>query len=147
MRRNIALVVIAAVLSAGCFSVSKSTSPSTTSSLGGTWTTFQSLPGTGSIQESCTNFRWAVTEFSGSTASGTFSATCLGNMQIAGSARGTLSGSTINWSANATATVPGLPPCDIALSGTATLETNQIRIPYSGTTCLGPVSGTEILRK
>jgi hypothetical protein len=72
----------------------------------------------------------------------------MGNMQVSGSATGTLSGSTINWSANATATVPGVPSCPIALSGTATLEANnQIRIPYSGTTCLGPVSGTEIIKK
>jgi hypothetical protein len=24
---------------------------------------------------------------------------------------------------------------------------NEITIPYSGTTCLGPVSGTEVLKK
>jgi hypothetical protein len=34
------------------------------------------------------------------------------------------------------------------LSGTATLESNgQIRIPYTGTTCMGPVSGIETLKK
>ena len=30
---------------------------------------------------------------------------------------------------------------------TATFDGAQFRIPYSGTTCLGPISGTEILRK
>ena len=54
----------------------------------------------------------------------------------------------MNWSANATGAVPGVPPCAIAISGTATLEANnRIRIPYSGTTCLGPVSGTEIVQR
>jgi hypothetical protein len=27
------------------------------------------------------------------------------------------------------------------------MQNNQIRVPFTGTTCLGPVSGTEILRK
>lgn len=146
---SLSLVLAAAVLGGACFKISKSTSPTgSASQLGGTWVTFQSLPGvSGSIQESCTDFRWAVTEYTGTTAAGTFSATCLGNLQVAGSAQGTLSGSTVNWSANATGTVQGVPPCNIALSGTAVLETNQIRIPYAGTTCLGPVSGTEILRR
>jgi len=33
------------------------------------------------------------------------------------------------------------------LSGTAELGVDSIRIPYSGTTCLGTVSGVEILNK
>jgi hypothetical protein len=69
-------------------------------------------------------------------------------MAVAGSASGTLTGSTVNWSANATGTIPGQASCAIALTGTATLEANnRIRIPYSGTTCLGPVSGTEIIAR
>lgn len=147
MKRYTFLVVLTAVMSAGCFSFASKTSPTSASSqLGGTWLTTQSLPGaSGSIQDSCTNFRWAVTEFTGTTGAGTFSATCLGNVQVVGSARGTLVGTMVNWSANATGTPPGGPSCAIALSGSAILETNRIRIPYSGTTCLGPVSGTEIL--
>ena len=80
--------------------------------------------------------------------SGTFSATCMGNVQVNGSASGSINGNTITWSATATGTVPNLPPCQIMLSGTATLEANnKIRIPYAGTTCLGPVSGTEVIQK
>jgi hypothetical protein len=35
----------------------------------------------------------------------------------------------------------------VALAGAATLEGTQVRVTYTGTTCLGPVSGTELLRK
>jgi hypothetical protein len=150
-RIAIALIFAAAVASTACFDFATKVSPTPTASqvLGGTWSTTQSLPGiTGSLANSCVNFQWAVTSFTGTSGSGTFSATCLGNMQVAGSASGTLSGGTLSWSANATATVPGHPTCAIAINGTATLEANnQIRIPYSGTTCLGPVSGTEIIKK
>lgn len=146
-----ALIFVAAAASAACFDFSTKTSPSPTVNtvLGGNWATTQSLPGvSGSLADSCVNFQWTVTSFTGTSGSGTFSATCLGNMQVAGSATGTLSGTTVNWSANATATVPGIPACPVAISGTAILEANnQIRIPYSGTTCLGPVSGIEIIRR
>jgi hypothetical protein len=146
-----ALILVAAGASAACFDFATKTSPTPTATtlLGGKWATTQSLPGvSGSLADSCVNFQWAVTSFTGTSGSGTFSATCMGNMQVAGSATGTLSGSTLTWSANATATVPGFPSCPIAISGTATLEANnQIRIPYSGTTCLGPVSGTEVIKR
>jgi hypothetical protein len=58
-----------------------------------------------------------------------------------------LSGSTVTWNANATASVPNLPSCPITLSGTAELGIDSIRVPYSGDTCLGRVSGVEVLRK
>jgi hypothetical protein len=146
---TILLAVLTLGASTACFDFGTNTSPSPATSLGGTWATIQSLPGvSGSLQESCVNFNWTVTQHTGNSGSGTFSATCLGNIQVSGSASGTLSGTTLTWSANATGTVPGLPPCVIAISGTATLEANnRIRIPYSGTTCLGPVSGTEIITK
>ena len=85
-----------------------------------------------------------MTEYTGTTAKGTFSARCFGNVDIAGTAQGTLAGVNVTWSAAATGTIAGAPPCAITLSGIATLETDRIRIPYSGTTCLGPVSGTEV---
>lgn len=147
---SLALIVAAALAGSACFAFSstKPTSTSSANSLAGTWASVQSMPGmSGSLQDSCTNFQWAITEFSGTTAAGTFSATCQGNMQITGSAQGSLAGSTITWSANANAMMPGMPTCAISLAGTATLETDQIRIPYSGTTCLGAVSGTEIIKK
>jgi hypothetical protein len=43
--------------------------------------------------------------------------------------------------------VQGQPPCAISLSGTATLQTDQIVIPWTGSTCLGPVGGTETVKR
>jgi hypothetical protein len=148
------LASVVAAASAACFDFKTSTTPTsvtstTTQAIGGTWSGVQSLPGSsGSLQDSCVNFKWNVTQISGTSGSGTFSATCLGNVQVAGTASATLTGSTANWSANATGTVSGQTVCAITLTGTATLQANnQIRIPYSGTTCLGPVSGTEIIQR
>ena len=47
---------------------------------------------------------------------------------------------------NATA-VSGGVSCAISLSGTAVVETGQVRVPYTGTSCFGSVSGTEILKR
>lgn len=148
MKRILLSVAVVAVLGAGCFKISTTPSPvnSTSQLLGGIWVTVESVPGV-TAEQSCTNFRWQVTEYTGTTGAGAFSALCFGNAQITGTARGTLSGTTVNWSASATATVAGLPPCPIALSGAAELMTDRIRIPYSGTTCIGPVSGTETIKR
>ena len=159
MRRTLVLVALlsAAATSAACgdvfknlFSSKTSATPAASDALAGSWATTQSIPGaSGSLNDSCVNFKWAVTEFSGTSGAGNFSATCMGNVQVTGNAMANLTtATTATWSATATGTTPNQPPCQIALSGTATLEaTNQIRIPYSGTTCFGPVSGTEVIKR
>lgn len=149
-RRLLVVAALSAVLSAGCFEflrqssspVSPSTSPQ---QLAGTWISTAST--TISLQDSCTNFTWEVTEMVGNSARGNFSALCFGNMQVVGTAQGTINGPIITWTATATGTVPGQPPCAISLQGTADLSGEQIRIPFTGTTCFGPVGGTEILRR
>ncbi len=95
----------------------------------------------------CADFKWNVTEQTGTTVKGAFSATCAGDLQLSGTAQGTLSGSTISWSAEGTGSAPILPSCAISLSGTAEIGVDSVRVPYSGTTCLGQVSGVEILRR
>ena len=144
MPRKLLVVTLSALLSgAGCYSYSHEssrTSPSTMAAqaLGGVWATAQS----------CTNFSWRVTDFAGNSGSGTFTATCMGILTITGTAQGLVSGTSLNWSAAGTATGSGAPAgCSVSLGGTAQLSDAQIRIPYTGTTCLGPVSGTEILGK
>lgn len=148
MKRYLSVVFLAAAVSTACFKITTSPTPkdSTSKLLGGTWVTVESIPGA-TINESCTNFTWAVTEYTGNTAKGSFAARCYGNVDISGNAQGTLAGVNITWSATATATMQGLPSCAISLSGVATLETDKIRIPYSGTTCMGSVSGTEVVRR
>ena len=140
-------MLAAAVVASGCLNYERrsSTGPTPTGSaaLLGSWSSASAVPS----PTSCTDFRWNVTEQTGNTARGTFSATCPGDMRVSGTASGALSGSNVTWNANATASVPNLPSCPITLSGTAELGIDSIRVPYSGDTCLGRVSGVEVLRK
>ena len=138
-----------ALTAAGCVSYESkrtSTAPSSAvEALIGTWqsATANVLPS----PTSCTNFKWTPTQQSATSATGSFSANCPGGLNVAGTASGTLSGTTVNWTANAVASLQEIPACNVSLTGTAELGVNSIRVPYSGTTCLGPVSGVEILNK
>jgi hypothetical protein len=96
---------------------------------------------------SCTDFKWTPVQQSPTSAVGSFSASCAGGLKVAGTAGGTLTGTTVAWTATAIASTPEIPSCNVSLTGTAELGVNSIRVPYSGTTCLGPVSGVEILNK
>jgi hypothetical protein len=144
---RIVTVAICILATSACLGYERKSTlgPSSTgiSGLIGSWTSANVIPGT----STCTDFKWNVTQQTGNSASGTFSATCAGDLRIAGTANGTLSGSTVDWKAQATASVPGLPSCPITLSGTAELGVDSIRVPYSGDTCLGKVSGVEVLKK
>jgi hypothetical protein len=139
------LVLTAAVAAAGCIEFSQSsTSPSNSlRNLAGSWSSTKLIPD----PNACADFKWNVTEYTGTKAAGSFSAKCAGDLSLVGTAEGTLVGSVINWSAAATASAPDLPSCAIQLTGTAVLKDDTIEVPYSGTTCLGAVSGTEILKK
>jgi hypothetical protein len=138
-----------AVAAAGCAGfehTSTTTSPSAVSvgALMGNWASASSvIP----VPSTCSDFKWNASEQTATSAKGSFSATCAGDLKLAGTAQGTLSGSVIAWSAAGNATAPGLAVCPITLTGTAELGANSIRVPYSGDTCLGKVSGVEILKK
>ena len=146
-RLSLALSIAAAVAATGCFGYERRSTlgptPTGVAALLGSWTSSNPASPAGA----CTDFRWNVTQQSGNTASGTFSATCPGDLRVSGTANGTLSGSTVTWNAQGTASAPNVPSCPITLSGTAELGVDSIRVPYSGQTCLGPVSGVEVLRK
>lgn len=109
----------------------------------GSWSSSNIIPS----PSSCTNFRWNVSEQTATTARGSFSATCGGDLQLSGTAQGTLNASSINWSAQGVATGPGLASCNISLAGTAEIGIDSVRVPYSGDTCVGRVSGVEVLRR
>ena len=109
----------------------------------GNWTSASVIPS----PSSCTDFKWNVTEQTGNSAKGSFSATCAGDLKLTGTAQGTLSGSTINWSAQGIANAPGLSSCNISLTGTAEIGLDSVRVPYAGDTCLGKVSGVETLKR
>ena len=148
---SLAACAAAAALSAGCIEFSRQatsiTGPSgsdlSVSALAGTYRSITSIPS----PDSCTNFAWAVTEKTANSAKGNFSATCQNNtMQVNGTAEGTQTGNNIAFRVNATAK-SGDISCAISISGTAVVETNQVRVPYTGTSCFGNVSGTEILKR
>lgn len=134
---------------AGCASfehTSTTTGPSATgvAALMGTWASASSVVPSAST---CSDFKWNATEQTPTTAKGSFSATCAGTLKVTGTAQGVLSGSVITWSAQGDATGSDGIACRITLTGTAEIGANSIRVPYSGDTCMGKVSGVEILNK
>lgn len=147
MKNTMLLLVLACSTAvAACTSFehsSTTTGPSSISALGGLWTSGNVVPS----PDSCTNFQWNATEQTPTSARGSFSATCAGNLKLQGTAEGTLSGSTIKWTATGNASAADLPSCPFTLSGTAEPGPSSVRIPYSGDTCLGKVSGVEVLHR
>jgi hypothetical protein len=142
------LILSVAAAAAGCIGFERKSSvtgPSATgiSALLGNWSSSNLIPS----PNACTDFKWNVTEQTATTAKGSFSASCTGDLKLSGTAQGTLSGGGISWTAQGIGTAPGLPSCAISLTGTAELGLDSIRVPYTGDTCLGKVSGTEILRR
>ena len=109
----------------------------------GNWTSSNLIP----TPSTCADFKWNVTEQTATSARGTFSATCANDLKLTGSAQGTLSGSTIDWSAEGVANAAGISGCNITLKGTAEIGVTTIRVPYAGDTCLGKVSGVETLSR
>jgi hypothetical protein len=151
MSRHLAAALCAAVLSTGCFDIfntNATTNPDPSIHLlGGVWrsTTTDST----TLLTGCTNFTWNATEpASGSVVgAGAFTATCFGTVQVSGTARATQSGSVVNWTASGVANGGAVSNCAISLTGTATQNGDDLVIYYEGSTCLGAVSGTEILRR
>jgi hypothetical protein len=96
----------------------------------------------------CIDVRWEVPSQTGVTASGPFKVVCTGPIVLTGMAEGELlTPSTVRVGVTGTATVPGLGECGFSLSVTGTLDGDSLLIQYSGTTCVGPVSGDETLRR
>jgi hypothetical protein len=120
-------------------------------SMVGTWSSSQttlvpSLPD----PKSCGNFQWTVTGQTATSVNGTFSLTCGEGVIVSGTGSGTVvNGTTMNITATGTGSMPGIPSCVFSLNSIATISdgNNTLTIPYNGTTCLGPVRGTETLRR
>ena len=148
-KHYLVIVSLVATMGAGCTGLehkSSLTEPSIAgnNSLLGNWTSSTLIP----TPSTCTDFKWNVSEQTASSMKGTFSASCPGDLKFTGNAEGSLTSPTnIKWSAAANASAPGLPSCGLNLTGTATLSTDSIIVPYEGTTCLGTVKGIETLKK
>jgi hypothetical protein len=111
----------------------------------GTWSSASaSTPATG-----CGNVKYTVTPVSSTSANVTFAGTCGGNIAVDGSGSGTLSGSSLTWTANGLVSQGGVN-CPFSFSkGTATPDSAgaNIVVTYTGTVCGIPVSGSETVKK
>jgi hypothetical protein len=117
-------------------------------SLTGTWSSV--VPLTIPSSWTCGSFQWAVTSQTPNTMAGEFYAICAGVVLVQGQASGELNGAAteVALRLDGTATVQNVITCPFTLTGTGhIIDENTIRIPYSGTTCLGPVHGEETLRR
>src|SRR5439155_12487285 len=119
-----------------------------TPSLLGTYVSSSATP-TLPDPKTCGNFQYQIASQTSSSISGTFTGTCGGGLTISGNASGTLNGTAVSLTATGTASMPGIPNCPFTLNGNGTIEDNgnTLRMPFTGETCLGPVSGTEVMRR
>jgi hypothetical protein len=147
-----AIVLALAIGSTACFDMFKNifdspTSPSDAEegvrSYLGTWNGPTAAP----AAQSCGGLAWKITSQTGNQASGEFGATCADGVSLAGTVTATHSATTIPWAATGTATKGGTS-CPFTMTGTGTFQgTSHILLTYSGTSCNGPVSGTETITR
>ena len=147
-----ALIVALTVGSAACADMFKDlfnspTEPTDTSgtvrSYLGTWTGPTVTP----AAQSCGGLQWKITSQTGNQASGEFAATCADGLTLAGTVTATHSDTTIPWAATGTATKE-TTTCPFNMTGTGTFQgTSNIVVNYAATTCLGPLSGSETIKR
>lgn len=144
-----AMLSLVAVSASGCIGFERDSSLAGPAAAGngalmGNWTSSSLVPS----PSSCSDFKWNATEQTSTSARGSFSASCSGDLKLSGTAEGAFTtDGKVAWKGQANATAPGLTSCAVTLTGTAELLVDSIRIPYSGDTCLGKVSGVETLKR
>jgi hypothetical protein len=111
----------------------------------GIWTS-DNLP---AVPTNCGSFQYEIQSQTATSISGTFMAVCDGGLTVSASAHGTLNGTAVTITVNGVANLGGVLGCSFTLTRNGTIEDggNTLRLPYSGTTCLGPVTGTEVLHR
>jgi hypothetical protein len=148
---RIALIVTAAASSAACVDMFKNlfsspTEPSTTGEIRsylGTW----AGPAIAPAAQSCGSLQWKITSQTGGQASGDFSATCADGVSLTGTMTATHGETSIPWAATGTAT-KGAATCSFSMTGTGTFQgTSNIVVNYAGTSCNGPLSGSETIKR
>ena len=146
-----ALIVALAVSSTACIDLFKNifTSPTEPSKTGdirsylGTW----AGPTVAPAAQSCGSLLWKITSQTGGQASGDFSATCADGVTLTGTMTATHGESSIPWAATGTATKAGVT-CPFSMTGTGTFQgTSNIVVNYAGTSCNGPISGSETIKR
>jgi len=98
--------------------------------------------------QTCSDLKWTVTSQNGPNIAGNFEATCGGGaVKLTGTATAVIEGH-LRIDAVGTATGFGSTPCSFSLTGTGVLQSDSsIRVDYTGQTCIGPISGTEVIRR
>jgi hypothetical protein len=148
---RIALILTLAVSSTACFDMFKNLfdSPTEPSKSGdvrsylGTWSGAAVTP----VAQSCGGMQWKITSQTGGQASGAFSATCADGVNLEGTMTATHGETSIPWAATGTAT-KGTTTCPFSMTGTGTFQgTSNIVVNYAGTSCNGPVSGSETIKR
>jgi hypothetical protein len=110
----------------------------------GTWTSTATAAPVG---QTCSGLLWKITAQTGGQASGDFSATCGDGVTLAGTMTATHGDTSIPWAATGTAT-KGSAACPFSMTGTGTFQgTSNILVSYAGTSCNGPVSGSETIKR
>jgi hypothetical protein len=146
-----ALIIAIAVSSVACIDMFKNifTSPTEPSEAGdvrsylGTW----AGPAIAPAAQSCGSLLWKITAQAGAQASGEFSATCADDVKLAGTMTATHSETSIPWAATGTAT-KGTSTCPFSMTGTGTFQgTSNIVVNYAGTSCNGPISGSDTIKR
>jgi hypothetical protein len=123
---------------------------SSTMSLVGNWVsanTFRAEAGTlpASLSQ-CSNWQLTITSQTATLATGRLTMTCPGDIAVSGAITGRLGGANIPIRYEGTATQYG-QNCAFAMDGTGfPLGNDNFRFEYTGTSCLGPIYGTELLR-
>ncbi len=125
--------------------------PSAAGPLVGSWTAAAAIPtaapGAPAQLSSCSNFEWRVTSQTAKTATGPFSAVCLGAYHVTGTGSGELINGVAHLVIEASTTLPEVGVCPVRVTATGTLAGDIITLPFNAETCLGNFSGTQTLRK
>ncbi len=112
----------------------------------GTWAgpAFNGLPNI----TSCTDLRWQIDDMSLPDLAGSVSAVCGGSVTVTANLTGKQQSSDmVDLTATGQAVGFGIT-CGFTLNGVGRRETDEsIKLDYHGATCLGPVSGSEVLRR
>jgi hypothetical protein len=98
---------------------------------------------------SCGNFQYQIANQTANSIDGTFTAMCGNNLVLSARVSGQVNGNNVAITLDGSGSMQGLPLCTFKITGNGTIEDNgnTLNMPYSGTTCLGPVQGTEVLRR
>jgi hypothetical protein len=149
----VAAMILGVGLGAGCDYQRRSSSIAPSSTTGptastyvGTWSSQNVVNDLPPALQGCANFQWNVTAKSSDAIGGTFTATCTAGVTISGNGTGQLQGDILAISMTGTANVAGLM-CNFTLTGTGHYDGDRITVPYAGTSCYGPFSGVETLRR